>query len=86
MLFSMYASTWMPCVHMHPPALQELDLHFSSETNGLFVKRRPAVSNRKHSAPAISSHGEGVSLHSVCPSVLKCWGFPMEGKSSINPR
>lgn len=42
------------CVHKHSPTTQELDLHFWSEVNGLFVKWRTFVSPRKHSAPAIS--------------------------------
>lgn len=46
------------CAHRHPPTPQELDLQSGSQVNGLFVKRRPAVSNRKHSAPAISPQGE----------------------------
>lgn len=44
-------------VHRRPSTAQELDCHFSSQTNGLFIKLKAAISIRKYSIPAIRPEG-----------------------------
>lgn len=46
-----------PCEHIHLSTAQKLACHFSSQTSGLFIKLKAAISIRKYSIPAISPEG-----------------------------
>lgn len=74
------------CVRVHkwmcafnPSTVQKLNCHFSSQTNGLFIKLKALISIRKYSIPAISPRVKEVSLSPVCFCCVPKQCFDVQG-------